>query len=144
MPYHNPGPATQPAEAIESPASEIPDHDERAESTELSATGYTVTLTAQADGRFRVSGPTALPGPGPTTPGAPGPELGELSSEAGAPGTEEAHDLDSMGDAFRAVLDILKAHPIQATEQASFEAGYGREDGARELDAPEPGPGGAL
>ena len=121
MPYHNTGPATQPAEPIETPSTESPDHDESqphtdtlpeatVDSSEDLSQGYRIILTAKADGTFSVAN----------------------------------QDHTTLREAVQGMLAVLEAHPIQASDQGQFEAGYGREEGARELDAPEPGLGGML
>jgi hypothetical protein len=69
--------------------------------------GYCVELCVNADGTFAVSGPEPLPD-----------EHAEGAAEsAGEP-------LANIGQALKAILQIVQDHPLGQSQQKSFEAGY--------------------
>lgn len=84
----------------------VPEESEPA-TPDLSA-GYHVMLYVNADGTFAVSGPE---------PHEPEPPGGEVEQAGGEP-------LSNIGQALKAVLQIVKDNPIGQSEQEQFEAGY--------------------
>lgn len=73
--------------------------------------GYTIELSCMPDGTYKLSGPEPLEE--------------EASEEQGEPGSEMGQDFSSMGEALKAMLAMIKANPMSASPQDSFNAGYG-------------------
>jgi len=67
--------------------------------------GYVIEIVVKADGTFAVSK-----------------EDVRMEAEEG-PG-EEAMSFDSLGQAMKAVMDIVKENPVGASEQSQFDAGF--------------------
>ena len=68
--------------------------------------GYVIEIIVKADGTFAVS-------------------KEELQAEAEEGPGEEADSYDSIGQALKAVMEIIKSNPIGESEQSQFDAGYG-------------------
>lgn len=73
--------------------------------------GYVIEIMVKADGTFAVTK-------------APMQMEAEEENAAGT-GEEPADTYDSLGAAMKAVMEIIKANPIAASEQGQFEAGFG-------------------
>ena len=69
------------------------------------AEGYVIEIIVKADGSFAVS-------------------KEELRAEAEEGPGEEAMSYDSLGQAMKAVMDIVKKNPVGESEQSQFDAGY--------------------
>lgn len=69
------------------------------------AEGYVIEIIVKADGSFAVS-------------------KEELRAEAEEGPGEEAMSYDSLGQAMKAVMDIVKQNPVGESEQSQFDAGY--------------------
>ena len=67
--------------------------------------GYVIEIIVKADGSFAVS-------------------KEELQAEAEEGPGEEAMSYDSLGQAMKAVMDIVKQNPVGESEQSQFDAGY--------------------
>ena len=67
--------------------------------------GYVIEIIVKADGSFAVS-------------------KEELRAEAEEGPGEEAMSYDSLGQAMKAVMDIVKQNPVGESEQSQFDAGY--------------------
>lgn len=91
------------------PMTAAPDAEAPAESTDLSQ-GYCIELSVMPDGTFKVSGPEPL--------------QEEAEEEQGEPGSEAGQDFDSIAEAMKGVLRIIKANPVGKDEQADFNAGF--------------------
>lgn len=87
--------------------------DEPASATPDLSQGYCIEVSVLPDGTFKVSGPEPL--------------AEEAAEEQGEPGSEMGEDVESIGEALKAVLAIVKANPVGDSAQASFEAGYATE-----------------
>lgn len=75
---------------------------------------YCIELYVYGDGTFRVSKESS----------------GQEEAEHEATGTEEGaggQDYQSLGDALKGVLDIVKQNPVQGGAQSQFEAGLRQE-----------------
>ena len=78
--------------------------------------GYCVELHVKADGTFTVEGPE--------------PESEEQQEPSAAPAegsaapAEGEKSFPSLGEALKAVLEIVRQNPIGQSEQEGFEAGY--------------------
>lgn len=75
---------------------------------------YCVEVYVYADGTFRVAKETK----------------GQEEAEHEATGTEEGaggRDFQSLGDALKGVLDIVKQNPVTGGAQSQFEAGLAQE-----------------
>ena len=70
------------------------------------AEGYVIEIVVKADGSFAVS-------------------KEDLRMEAAEGPGEEAMSYDSLGQAMKAVMDIVKQNPVGESEQSQFDAGYG-------------------
>ena len=68
--------------------------------------GYVIEIIVKADGTFAVS-------------------KEELRVEAEEGPGEEAMSYDSLGQALKAVMELIKSNPIGESEQSQFDAGYG-------------------
>lgn len=68
--------------------------------------GYVIEIIVKSDGTFAVSK--------------------EMLQEEAAEetGKEPADTFDNLGAALKAVMDMVKANPVGASDQAQFEAGY--------------------
>lgn len=75
---------------------------------------YCIELYVYADGTFRVAKETS----------------GQEKAEHEATGTEEGaggQDYQSLGDALKGVLDLVKQNPVSGGAQSQFEAGLAQE-----------------
>jgi hypothetical protein len=68
--------------------------------------GYVIEIIVKADGTFAVS-------------------KEELQAEAEEGPGEEATSYDSIGQALKAVMELIKSNPVGESEQSQFDAGYG-------------------
>jgi hypothetical protein len=68
--------------------------------------GYVIEIVVKADGTFAVS-------------------KEDLRVEAAEGEGEEAMSYDSLGQALKAVMDLVKNNPVSESEQSQFDAGYG-------------------
>ena len=80
------------------------DETELIDETEM-VEGYVIEIIVKADGSFAVS-------------------KEELRAEAEEGPGEEAMSYDSLGQAMKAVMDIVKQNPVGESEQSQFDAGY--------------------
>ena len=69
------------------------------------AEGYVIEIIVKADGSFAVS-------------------KEDLRAEAEEGPGEEAVSYDNLGQALKAVMDIVKQNPVGESEQSQFDAGY--------------------
>ena len=73
--------------------------------------GYEICLCVYADGTFAVhKDPLESPS----------------QEQAEGEGNESEQHVTSFEDALKAAVQIYKANPVQASEQASFESGFGK------------------
>jgi len=68
--------------------------------------GYVIEIVVKSDGTFAVS-------------------KEELRVEAEEGPGEEAMSYDSLGQAPKAVMELIKSNPVGESEQSQFDAGYG-------------------
>ncbi|MDE3097510.1 MAG: hypothetical protein KGK07_16105 [Chloroflexota bacterium] len=125
--------ASPPNETDPTPAASTPD-------TSDDDDGYEIHLCVYADGTFGVRGPMPLDQEqDQSQPGRPG---GSSPTGAEPKGVRE-QTFDAAGPAVKAVLKILQANPVNASEQEGFEAGFGAAPEAGFGAAPEAGVGAA-
>lgn len=99
--------------AYTEPGAQPEPQDDAASATPDLSQGYCVELSVLPDGTFKVSGPEPLEA--------------EASEEQGEPGSEMGEDMRSIGEALKKILEITKANPISADDNAQFEAGFNQE-----------------
>ena len=73
---------------------------------EAAPEGYVIEIMVMADGTFTVS-------------------KEEMMAEAEEAPGEEAMSYDSLGQALKAVMALVKDNPMAASEQSQFDAGFG-------------------
>lgn len=72
--------------------------------------GYCIEVSVLPDGTFKVSGPEPL--------------AVEAAEEQGEAGSEMGQDFDTIGDALKGVLAVIKDNPVGDDANAAMEAGY--------------------
>lgn len=70
------------------------------------AEGYVIEIMVKADGTFEVA-------------------KSDMKSEVEEAPSEDTMSYDSLGQALKGVMDIIKNNPISASEQSQFDAGFG-------------------
>ena len=103
--------APMPAAAMPDAETPAEDQAEGGEEAGDLSQGYCIELSVLPDGTFKVSGPEPL--------------QEEAAEEQGeAPGSEAGEDFESIGEALKGVLTIIKQNPVGDSDQANFEAGF--------------------
>ena len=70
------------------------------------AEGYVIEIMVMADGTFQVA-------------------KSDMKSEVEEVPSEDTMSYDSLGQALKGVMDLIKNNPISASEQSQFDAGFG-------------------
>ena len=72
---------------------------------EVAPEGYVIEIMVKGDGTFEVA-------------------KADLKMEAEEMVAEDTMSYDSLGQAMKAVIDLVKNNPISASEQSQFDAGF--------------------